>query len=561
MAPNPNAIKTSKSNNVNVVGLPTKKVAKTPAKANEPKKVAKAKVDKAVDKAKDSTTSLSVSGFYPASLSGWKLQLGLGGGTRNFGNGEGQDHGGFGFSLGGGLVGRWGKHVLTAPKLTITYQSLNKTLGSGDKSSATEVGVLVGADYLYNFHKHFGVGGYLDIGMAIYNSGKCQPSEFDPSLCGEGTVEFNKNAQLQTLSNEVGLKLRVGLQFAAWNNILGAQLGWTVNAGMNPNINLLIGGEQTFPFSTHGFEGMVNLNVFRLVDYIRSRGSKPSKSKARKKGTEPSVKKATPEPKKTPKTVKTNDLTPAPPVKKGVAPKDLIVQFDKALGEVRKNNDQAQLSYGKLRVASSMNAGATRDKEMAKLFKEALFFGIEAQKAYQRAKDLVKKLEEKVAAMPANAPKKGSYQASLRAAQAALKPDRKGRHLTAYEANHKAYRWTRLSLIRYERYQKTHPGAEKIVKVGRTLGDKLAALGLKKPAVYHAPRKPRRIRPRKRTRTRVKTPRKAKGSKKTKKSRKRPSKPKGAGDLFPTTKSKPKPKAKAKPKSNKPAKSSGDSWQ
>jgi len=461
----------------NNTGTVPESEAKVDVKANAEAKVETKPAPKSEPETKDEYSS-EVDFFNFFNWRGYAVDIGGGYSGRNAGNDEGVDHHGGHFFLSPMKRGNYGSHTFRVGPY-FQFNNLSKGLESGDTSSASEFGVGLHLDYLYSFHPMFGLGPYLGIGAGIYTTPDCEPSEFDPNLCGEGAFEFNKNADRHSFEDPIAsVQVRYGAQFRFWEENIGLKVGLAHNPGLDPEIDLLIGGAQTFPLTTWGPEvGLVidPIGIYRTLSGQNKKVSSsykpanPSKS-SQAKGDGADEKGSAKKPGSKGSAEEAGDAKPP----KEQSASEVLKSFEAKVESVRsyaKQNENNAAQYAYVAGApvfgdSDSDKKKAQEKKNTKVLfevKNTLDTAKKALQAYAAAKELLGVLEEKVAAMPADDPKKAKLEKEIKLARTQFRGNNDKNFDSAYEAAKKSYEAAKKVHGDYDKkYRKKNSGAEAV---------------------------------------------------------------------------------------------------
>jgi len=221
-----------------------------------------------------------------ADPSSYSVKLDFGYGGQDFSNGQGVDHNGFRFKAAAGLVFRLADDKVRIPlRLFYGYQGLNKDLGQGVESTATQHSFGVESGVGYAFHPNwFSAYGMLGLGAGYFSA----PESRD----GMKGAEFQKNPLLFPLSS-AGFLFNLGAELCTWSDAVCVNGGYTKTFGVNPTLDVVDGPSGSQGLNPGGFYFGAGVDVMRIVDNIRGGGV----AKPRGKVTEEPAKKADEAPK------------------------------------------------------------------------------------------------------------------------------------------------------------------------------------------------------------------------------------------------------------------------
>jgi hypothetical protein len=209
-------------------------------------------------------------------ISTYSLPFELGYGEENFQNSQGMDHDGLYWRIAPGLrlpVGKDGRFIL-APRIFYQHQSLDKDLGEGVQSSASESTFGASFEAGYKVHPTWFTP-YLGIEAGVAHYSADEPVMDMNTGVTKGGAEFNKNAMVLPLDDS-GLHLGASLKLCTWNDFLCAGVRVFTNSGVNPKIDFVdqpAGGNPPIGFSPVGLQFGAAVDILRLIE------NSPSKKK------------------------------------------------------------------------------------------------------------------------------------------------------------------------------------------------------------------------------------------------------------------------------------------
>lgn len=220
---------------------------------------------------KNSATTLpdEASGFSLKRLNSYSVKLEGGLGGRDLENGQGIDHRGAFVRVAAGLRFKPGRslsrHSIT-PRIFFEHQSLKKDLGQGVVSTAQNKAVGLELDYGFALHPQwFSLHAVLGIGGSFYSS-----PEAGNGLTG---TEFAKNALLFPLQAK-GFRIDVGAQLCTWRDAFCLGVGYALDSGINPKLEVVDGNYPPFGLSPAGYKVGIGVDAIRIVQNLRK--SKPA---------------------------------------------------------------------------------------------------------------------------------------------------------------------------------------------------------------------------------------------------------------------------------------------
>lgn len=195
----------------------------------------------------DGAQNLKQQAFTLKNIGSYSLAVQLGGGTKNFGNGEGQDHGGFLWRISLGLKNSFGPLLLDHFFLRgfFEQQYLSKSLNPSTDSRARVDYWGLEAKYLMEvLPAWFYLGPSFATGAVTYRSQ------------GKG-MQFNKNADLQALTS-TGMRLEPGAELCTWGMKLCGGFRYAWDVGLHQGA--------TAVFNPSGISFFAGVDILRFWD-------------------------------------------------------------------------------------------------------------------------------------------------------------------------------------------------------------------------------------------------------------------------------------------------------
>ena len=193
----------------------------------------------------------------------YSAKASTGAGFYDLGNEQGKDHSGPFIRLAAGMRFEPARRHSLTPRLFFEYQGLSKDLGERIHSQARSFALGAELDYGFAIHpKWFSIHAILGLGAAIYRSPQ--------STNGLKGAEFDRNPQLGHLSS-TGLRLDLGAQVCTWKDILCAGLGFALDSGLNPKLDVVDGRFPAQGLSPQGIKIGVGVDLLRMIVALRKK--------------------------------------------------------------------------------------------------------------------------------------------------------------------------------------------------------------------------------------------------------------------------------------------------